>query len=392
MPERLYEDSHGFLTFQLPPHLYTRWRLWQWLGEAKSKCEHIAGAALPPGIASELGAVYMAKGVHATTAIEGNTLSEEEVRAIVDGESTQPPSREYLEVEIRNVVRALGEIDRAVQEGEQLPLSVDRLRHLNRLVLEGTEHEPNAIPGMLREHSVGVRNYRAVPAEDVEYLLERLLAWVKEIINASDADPDLRFAQAVLGAITAHAYFAWIHPFGDGNGRTGRLLEAQILAQCGHVPLPAINLLSDHYNRTRDRYFRLFNEARERCDLTPFFEYAVEGYVDLLREQVDTIRGHQLRVAWINYVHQVMADEPDGPTRSRRRDLVLALTGEGVVPRAKLKVLTPELAQKYAVKEDKTLSRDLNRLVALRLIARLGRHGYLANSRVMEAFLPPMAH
>ncbi len=65
----------------------------------------------------------------------------------------------------------------------------------------------------------------------------------------------MRFAVTVAKAVLAHLYIAWIHPFADGNGRTARLVEFQILAQSGLIPLPAANLLRDHYNKTRDRYY-----------------------------------------------------------------------------------------------------------------------------------------
>lgn len=55
---------------------------------------------------------------------------------------------------------------------------------------------------------------------------------------------------AIFKAVVAHLYLAWIHPVGDGNGRTARLVEFQILLSSG-VPSPAAHLLSNHYNQTR---------------------------------------------------------------------------------------------------------------------------------------------
>ena len=73
---RTYETTHPWLTFQLDLRK-ARPQLWMMLGEAQSKCEHIARVPLRPQIAQELHQVYLVKGVLATTAIEGNTLSEE---------------------------------------------------------------------------------------------------------------------------------------------------------------------------------------------------------------------------------------------------------------------------------------------------------------------------
>ena len=76
-------ERYPFLTFELdlrrlPP------RVWAQLGEARSKCDHLAGVPLMPATARELHALYLAKGVLATTAIEGNTLSEAQVRAVLE--------------------------------------------------------------------------------------------------------------------------------------------------------------------------------------------------------------------------------------------------------------------------------------------------------------------
>ncbi len=60
-------------------------------------------------------------------------------------------------------------------------------------------------------------------------------------------------ATGVLKAIVAHLYIAWIHPFGDGNGRTARMVEFKICLSSG-IAVPAGHLLSNHYNETREAY------------------------------------------------------------------------------------------------------------------------------------------
>src|SRR5215216_5552812 len=96
-----YQASHPWLTFTFKLD-----RLgptdWMNLGEAWSKCDHIAAVPLQPWIANQLHSVYLAKGAHATTQIEGNTLSEDEVRLRVEGDLELPLSQEYLGTEIDN--------------------------------------------------------------------------------------------------------------------------------------------------------------------------------------------------------------------------------------------------------------------------------------------------
>ena len=97
----------------------------------------------------------------------------------------------------------------------------------------------------------------------------------------------------------AHLYLAWIHPFGDGNGRTARLVEFLLLANCGVVPMPAAHLLSNHYNLTRDRYYRELARASESGgDTLGFLTYAIEGFIDGIREVIGMVREQQVNIAW----------------------------------------------------------------------------------------------
>src|SRR5262245_50706711 len=98
-----YQKTHPWLTFSVDLKKAPA-PLWILLGECQSKCEHIAGAALRPSIAQQLYLVYLAKGVSATTAIEGNTLSEKQVLAHLKGQLTLPLSQQYLKQEIDNIL------------------------------------------------------------------------------------------------------------------------------------------------------------------------------------------------------------------------------------------------------------------------------------------------
>ena len=69
------------------------------------------------------------------------------------------------------------------------------------------------------------------------------------------------FQDPVIQAIVAHVYIAMIHPFGDGNGRTARLIEFYILLRAG-LPDMASHILSNHYNDTRQEYYRRLDQMR----------------------------------------------------------------------------------------------------------------------------------
>lgn len=381
---RPYERSHPWLRFRLdlrpaPPEL------WLQLGEAQSKCEHIAAVPLRPATAKRLHEVFLAKGALATTAIEGNTLSESEVLQILDGTLRLPKSREYLAREVENIIRACNQIADELDAADGR-LSVELLRSFNRAVLDGLDLPADtAPPGLTRSYPVTVGRYRGAPHEDCDYLLDRMCQWLNE--------PELRpagghaIAFAVLRATLAHLYFEWIHPFGDGNGRTGRLVEFFILLTAG-VPSPAAHLLSNHYNLTRSEYYRQLQFASEsKGDVLPFIQYAVAGFVDGLREQLAEILAQQWDVAWRNLVDESFGDKPS-PSELRQKNLVLDLSARGTwVATSEIPSLTPRLALAYSTKQKKTISRDLNALIEKGLVNKVGPR-VQANREVIQAFRP----
>jgi Fic family protein len=384
---RRYEQTHPWITFTLNLSRLG-FRTWLLLGETESKCSHLAGAPLTPVVAKELHALYLSKGIHGTTSIEGNTLTEAEVRKRIDGDLPLPRSREYLGTEIDAVLGMCNELAEEVRAGRPPGLSVERIRSFNKRLLMGQPEKEDVTPGRTRTHSVtvGISSYRGAPAEDCDYLLEKLVQWLNEM-QAPTENPELRFPLAVLKAILAHLYIAWIHPFGDGNGRTARLIEFQLMIEAG-APTPAAHLLSNHYNRTREAYL----VALDRTSRPPeypvegFLLYALQGLVDELREQIEVVRIHQKEVMWQKIVHDIYRDE-DTPAKRRRRHLILDLPLDKVTPRNRLREVSPRVAAEYAGAGAKTVTRDVNELVDRGLLIRT-KEGYVANRQIVDAFLP----
>ena len=362
--------------------------VWMLLGEARSKCEYLAGAPLQPDAAQHLSRIALVKGVQATTAIEGNTLTEEQVAGILDGTFHAPPSREYQERKVKNVIDALVSIDQQITSGERPAITRELICELNAQVLDGTDYEPHVIPGRIRDYSTDAPSYLGAPAEDCEYLVYDLVEWLEGDTFRSD-HPETRFALAVACAIYAHLYLAWLHPFGDGNGRTARLLEYVIPARSGMLPLAAAHLLTNHYNLTRDRYYRELAAAMRTGDAAGFIRYATEGLVDGLRELIEQVRQQQFGVTWICYVHDVMGHFPSSPARTRQRSLVLAMPSGAVMPMTELPFLDAELAALYARKGPRTLRRDVYRLRSAGLVVREST-GWRSNDSVINAFQPPI--
>lgn len=386
---REYETSHPWITFRLSAEKIPA-AVWILLGEARSKCEHLAGIPLRPETAQRLNQIFLVKGVHATTAIEGNTLSEEQIRAQVEGTLHLPASKQYLAQEVQNVIDAYNGLWNDIRAGKAVSVTVDRILQFNALVLRDLETMPEVLPGQIRTHSVGVMGYRGAPAGDCPYLLQRLVEWLNDPSFQADAAHGV--VKPILAAILAHLYLAWIHPFGDGNGRTARLVEFTILVLAG-VPMPAAHLLSNHYNATRSEYYRQLDMASRSRDEIPFIRYAVQGLVDGLREQINEVRSQQLLVTWINFIHDRMRVAGGSPAvNKRRRELVLEMSTSGTADRPlsldEILRLTPDIALLYSGASPKMLKRDINELCRLELLVSDGAGRYRPNAEKIAAFLP----
>lgn len=384
---RKYLETHPWITFKadLRKADYT---LWMALAEAQSKCDHIAGVPLRPREAAQLHRIYMIKGVKATTAIEGNTLTEEEISQYLDGKLKLPDSQKYLAQEVKNIISACeGVVDKAVQ-GESLSLNLETILYFNRLVLEGLKLDKDVAPGKVRTYSVGVFLYRGAPAEDCQYLLEQLCDWLNSEHFSETILPPISLG--LIKAILAHLYLAWIHPFGDGNGRTARLIEYQLLVDSG-MPTPAAHLLSNHYNLTREEYYRQLEYASQSGgEVLPFIEYALKGFIDGLKEQLIIIKKQQWDVAWRNYVHEKI--KGSSPAMERCRYLVLDLSllyDNEFVSISELKDMSSRVTKAYFNKP-KSIFYDLKKLVAWDLVERQDQKVRAKKEKIL-AFLPDRA-
>lgn len=359
--------------------------VWMKLGEARSKCDHLKGVPLRPSVSKELHEIFLAKGVHATTAIEGNTLSEREVLDVLRKNDKTPKSQNYLKTEVNNVLEAAnGILDRVEKIGTR-DITKDEIKGYNRLILRGMELEDYVVPGEVSKVQVGVPGYKGLPIEHCEEALTAFCSW----LNA-DFRPDTEENTVVYGllkAIVSHVYLVWIHPFGDGNGRTARLLEVRFLLEAG-IPSAAGHLLSNHYNRTRAEYYRqLARASQSGGDLRAFIDYAITGFVEQIRDQLQLVKKQQWDVTWINYIHELFSDG-SSIAMKRQRKLAIALSvNGGSVSKDEIRSLDPEVSKEYAYRGEKTITRDLNSLISMNIVEK-SKDGYRAKKETVLQFLP----
>jgi Fic family protein len=382
------QTGHPFINFdaQLERHLDPSF--WMLLGEAKSKSVHLGRVPLRADTSDEIMKVYFAKGVNATTAIEGNSLSEEQVRLRIDGTLDLPPSLDYQGIEVDNMKEQYQQVMSECLTGTLVyDLSPSYISSVNAGVLANLEHEDHVVPGQYRDVVVKVGPYRAPEPVHLRELMVRLCEWLNGPAFRP-RDEDQRVPFGFLRATLSHLYLAWIHPYGDGNGRTARLIEFRCLVSSG-VPVPAAFALTSHYNDTRPMYYRQLNIASKSVDPFPFLRYALQGWVDRLKDLLDHVHAQQNHLAWKDYVTQMLnLSGQRQETIDRQRRLVIDLTKLGPTPKDQLRRATPKLVEKYAGKTTKTVTRDLNRLSEAGLVEEEFPGIWRASQWKMMHFLP----
>ena len=125
-------------------------------------------------------------------------------------------------------------------------------------------------------------------------------------------------------------------------------------------------------------------------DIIPFLQYAIQGFVEGLREQLEVIRQQQWDVSWSDYVHEMFADNKS-PASLRQLAVVLALSSRPTaIPISGVPGLSPSIAKAYAKKTLRTVQRDISALEKMKLVERVS-DGVRAKPETILAFLPRQA-
>lgn len=357
------------------------------LGQCNAFIKALQDTPLSQEYRRKLLSVSLIKGAQATTAIEGNTLTDEEIGIIKDGKSL-PPSKEYQEIEVKNILDAfnslLGEI---TGKNNSKIISAGLIKSFHKMVGKGLGEHFQAIPGKLRNNNVTVGNYKPPENKYVENLVNRFCEWS---IDYFHYDKGQNFIESVIQAIVTHVYIAWIHPFGDGNGRTARLLEFYILLRAGN-PDFASHLLSNYYNLTRPEYYRQLDKSRKTGDISDFISYAVKGYRDGLLNVLSVVQKNQFEIAWKNFIHetfQIKKTKGKSETlKKRRRDLMLEIPIGIKLSIEDLLLLNVKIATTYSQLSKRTFMRDVKELLDLELLL-ADNDEYYAHTDLLKKNIP----
>lgn len=210
------------------------------------------------------------RAAHASTAIEGNPLTLEEVSRLAQGRKITATRK--AQQEVLNYLRVLENIEKYQEEGKITEKIILKLhKDITKDTLEAPEHE-----GRYRELQVYVGNritgnviFMPPPPEEVPVLMSKFIEW----LNSDDSSK----LNPVVVAGISHYEFVRIHPFVDGNGRTARALATLIL-YLKEFDIKKFFVLDDYYDSDRMAYYSVLKSVeQETLDLTDWLEYFTDG-------------------------------------------------------------------------------------------------------------------
>jgi Fic family protein len=253
---------------------------------------------LPPAWSTQLDRLNRIRAVHGTTALEGNPLSEAEVSQQMDQlreNQTDPKKATKEQLQIRNSGIAQSWIKMRFRP-EHEPLRTVDILHMHSTITKDSDEDDNT-PGHYRTFSVTVGTpemggvHRGAPAASIPVLMDEFI----EFVNSRR----VQSLHPVVRALVCQFFLITIHPFGDGNGRVSRLVEAGILFQGGYNVLGFYGL-SNYFYRNEAQYKMLLQRSRDKqpFDVTAFVKFGLKGFASELKGINNFIKAKLNRVVY----------------------------------------------------------------------------------------------
>lgn len=301
----------------------------------------------------------MIKSIHGTLAIEGNPSTEKEIEKVLNEEDLKK-IKERKDIETYNIKQVYDYINnfKKSEAGKTIIITEELIRGLHKIITDRTSENGN-VPGQYRncEVKVGGEQWGGVYRpphilEDIQMLMKGFVEW----INSEEAFKEYPIVRAIL----AHYYLEIIHPFADGNGRTGRALESLMLHDFGFKYGSSFALWKYYYLNC-DKYFSLFSKTRKENngDQTEFVIFALSILNDALENVFDEIVGITDKLLFKDYISHLVKNRKINPRQYTITELILE---KGVVLLDDLNN-HPLILSLYKKKSPRTFQRDMKSLI-----------------------------
>ncbi|MDY6951256.1 MAG: Fic family protein [Thermodesulfobacteriota bacterium] len=347
--------------------------------EARVLYRTVSDLPILPTLSTQLEEEIIRRSIFGTAALEGNPLTEEEVGKIIS-QSAIAKQGQQAELEINNLKVAYDFV--AKQPALNTPLESDEklIKEIHRIITTQIPHQYNA-PGKYRSHLVKVGDREHGGVYTPPKCLPDIKTLMEEYVNWMNKKETLELNPLIRGALS-HYHLALIHPFGDGNGRTTRLVEALVMRSAGIKYIPI--MLSNFYYRNIDDYFSAFSITRKdkNKDVTTFLQFVLRGVVDSLNQLKDRIT-HYIRKFSLRDFYAYLREQRNLTHRQHHLLIMLLESGSAVTLNDLFQ--NAQFALLYRDVSERTARRDLKKLLDEDLLTLSDKGRYTLNIRTLDS-------
>lgn len=374
---RVMTYKSGSFTFQLGFELSEAQAMLDRVNDSQNRFNKTPSLSL---IIDQVQEKVLASSIYSTNTIEGGKFTEQETADILKQDPKTIQKSE--ERRLTNLKEAIDWIkSSSVKNLSPItgkPFELSTMFHLHTLVSRNLDDQHNPA-GQLRNNQPTQKTivgndshggtYRPPKCiEDIEYLIQ---AWVEWLNN-----PSIINQPVVIRACLAHYYFELIHPFWDGNGRTGRLIEMFILEQSGYRF--SSSAIWKYYQENIHEYFALFNHCRKLAgkrednpnqSFITFVQNGMFKTIEYLHDESNKL------IEFLLYQTALNNAKFSGQISDRQFNLihtVLIIFGENKKHFSKAELYrTPQIQTLFRGKTDRTFYRDIDKLIELNFLSEL---------------------
>jgi len=293
--------------------------------------------------------------VGGTLAIEGTILREEEIEESFQKAGLQKKLKDK-EQEAQNSRKAYKYIIDVVDNHEdEFVYSEEHIKQIHQYLTENVEYVSPNVPGRYRDLKARFgepQKYSFCKSKvDIEAIMAKFINWLNK------KSSEFLSSNIIVKAMMAHYYLTEIHPFGDGNGRTARAVEALVL-YVNKINIYCFWSLANFWSANRDKYLIHLGNIRSTCDPWEFLIWGTKGYLIEVQRIKDLVLKKVKQLMLKDYVSWLLRNKK---IRPRIFGVLMLSISSGKMPFDKF-MSSPEIMTLYAQRELSTRYRDFKKM------------------------------
>ena len=223
--------------------------------------------------------MYILKDASSSSQIEGTGAT------MIDAIEATAEIGSDLPEDVDDITHYIRALNNGIDTLKEIPISVRLIKKLHKDLLEGARHTQNPRPGEFRHDQNWINGTSPHDAKFVPPPPHEILRVIGDWENFAHGDDNLL---PLTKAALLHAQFESIHPFRDGNGRTGRMLTTLYLREIGLLEKPVL-FLSAYFKKHQQVYYNRLH-GYTNGEVNEWVQFFLSGVSEIAEEAIETVR------------------------------------------------------------------------------------------------------